>query len=89
MKNRIALNIMRPHTRNTPKWFITLALLAAAAGFVRGAAFTPIAVDPTSFSLRVGCLRQRADLPPKKQIWCRSSLAWAERLGDLPKLDRQ
>ena len=45
--------------------------------------------DPPTYSLRVGCLRQRAELPPRKQIWCRSSLHWSENLSDIPKLDRQ
>jgi hypothetical protein len=45
--------------------------------------------NPTSYSLRVGCLRQRAELPPRKQIWCRSSLPWSESLSGVPKLDHQ
>ena len=45
--------------------------------------------DPPFYSLRVGCLQQRADLAPQKQIWCRSSLPWSEDIGDVPKLDRQ
>ncbi len=42
-----------------------------------------------TYSLRVGCLRQRAELPPRRQIWCRSSLPWSEGLGDVPKVERQ
>ena len=45
--------------------------------------------DPPFYSLRVGCLQQRADLAPQKQIWCRSSLPWSEDIGDVPKIDRQ
>ena len=45
--------------------------------------------DPPTYSLRVGCLRQRTDLPPQRQIWCRSSLAWARNLSDLPQVERQ
>jgi hypothetical protein len=44
--------------------------------------------DPPAFSLRVGCLRQRAELPPRKQIWCRSALGWAADLSQLPRHDR-
>jgi hypothetical protein len=33
--------------------------------------------DPPTYTLRVGCLEQRAALPPKRQIWCRSELPWA------------
>jgi hypothetical protein len=45
--------------------------------------------DPPSYSLRVGCLEQRADLPPKKRIWCRSALAWAQDVREIPAIDRQ
>jgi hypothetical protein len=45
--------------------------------------------DPPMYSLRVGCLDQRAQLPPAKQIWCRSSLDWAMNLEDVPKVEQQ
>jgi len=46
-------------------------------------------VDPPTYSLRIGCLRQRAELAPRKQIWHRSALAWAEHTENLPSMDRQ
>jgi len=45
--------------------------------------------DPPTYSLRVGCLRQRADLPPRKRIWCRSALAWSLNVAEVPQIDRQ
>jgi len=39
--------------------------------------------DPPSYTLRVGGLKQRAQLPPKKQIWCRSALDWTMDLKDV------
>jgi hypothetical protein len=45
--------------------------------------------DPQTYSLRVGCLEQRAELPPRRQQWCRSALPWAADLQDLPRSDRQ
>jgi hypothetical protein len=45
--------------------------------------------DPPMYSLRVGCLDQRAQLPPVKQIWCRSSLDWATNLESVPRVERQ
>jgi hypothetical protein len=45
--------------------------------------------DPPSYTLRVGCLKQRADLPPKKRIWCRSALDWAQDVKAIPAIDRQ
>jgi hypothetical protein len=40
--------------------------------------------DPPTYSLRVGCLEQRALLPPKKRIWCKSELAWAQDVSRVP-----
>lgn len=45
--------------------------------------------DPPAYSLRIGCLAQRAQLPPKRQIWCRSSLPWSMNLDGIAKLDHQ
>jgi len=45
--------------------------------------------DPPSYSLRIGCLDRRADLAPKKQIWCQSSVGWSGDLGSVPKVMRQ
>jgi hypothetical protein len=54
---------------------------------------TPIyaatAEKPTSYSLRVGTLKERALLTPKLQIWCESALAWAMDLRQVEKLARQ
>ncbi len=33
--------------------------------------------NPASYSLRIGTIRQRADLRPARQAWCRSALPWA------------
>lgn len=45
--------------------------------------------DTPTYSLRVGALRQRAELPPKRRIWCRSALPWSLDLQGLPERDRQ
>ena len=45
--------------------------------------------NPHTYSLRVGCLKQRAQLPPQKQNWRRSALAWAQEVGLLPATDTQ
>jgi hypothetical protein len=50
---------------------------------------TPIyscaASDPQVFSIRLGTVRQRNELIPRKQVWCRSAHAW---LGDLGSIER-
>jgi|SRR5450631_1082151 hypothetical protein len=45
--------------------------------------------DPPTYSLRVGCLQQRAELRPSKQIWCDSALDWAMDLQDVAQSRRQ
>jgi hypothetical protein len=40
---------------------------------------------PQSYGLRVGTLAQRAELPPRKQIWCRSALPWSMDVEELPQ----
>jgi hypothetical protein len=45
--------------------------------------------SPPVVSLRVGGLRQRAALPPRRQQWCASSLSWAMGLEALEKIERQ
>ena len=45
--------------------------------------------DPPSYSLRVGCLTQRAQLPPKKRIWQKSALEWAQNVSGVPAMEGQ
>ena len=45
--------------------------------------------DPPTYSIRVGTLQQRAELAPKRQIWCRSALAWVSDLRNIPPVERQ
>jgi len=42
-----------------------------------------------SYVLRVGILRQRDQLTPRRQIWWRSSRHWVTQLGDLPNHEKQ
>ncbi len=45
--------------------------------------------DPPAFSLRIGCLDERADLPPQRQIWCDSAVSWSRDVREVPGLGRQ
>ena len=45
--------------------------------------------DPKIYTLRIGCLKQRAELPPRKRIWCKSALAWGQDVSGVPGIDRQ
>ena len=44
---------------------------------------------PPTYSLRVGCLEERAQLPPQRRIWSRSALEWAQDVSALPGIERQ
>ena len=45
--------------------------------------------DPQSYGLRVGAIRQRRELRPKQQAWCRSALDWVMNLEALPQSPKQ
>src|SRR5262245_8432549 len=45
--------------------------------------------DQQAYALRVGTIRQRAQLKPKKQQWCRSALDWATDISALPGAEKQ
>lgn len=45
--------------------------------------------DPQAYSLRVGCLDQRALLPPQRQIWCRSAVPWSADIHGVDAVERQ
>ena len=40
--------------------------------------------DPLLYNLRLGAVKQRAQISPQKQIWCDSALAWAQDIHALP-----
>ena len=50
---------------------------------------TADADNPPTYSLRVGCLRERALLAPKRRIWCRSALPWSQDVSHVPGIERQ
>jgi hypothetical protein len=39
---------------------------------------------PTLYNLRLGAVKQRAQIKPQKQIWCDSALEWAQNIADIP-----
>ena len=45
--------------------------------------------DPPVFSIRLGPARERAQLPPKIQLWCRSALGWTMHLQPVPQIAKQ
>jgi len=45
--------------------------------------------EPRAHGIRVGTLKQRSDLRPNRQIWCRSALPWVAHLVDVPHVAQQ
>lgn len=80
--------------RGEPKLYIK----TAESGRQRAHAFCPdcgtpvYAANPSgppNYTLRVGTIKERAALRPKRQIWCRSALPWAMDLQRVAQHDRQ
>ncbi|HVW73364.1 MAG TPA: GFA family protein [Rhizomicrobium sp.] len=75
--------------KGSPRVYVKIADSGArrAQGFC-GDCGTPIyatsADDPKIYNLRLGPIRQRAQIPPQRQIWCDSSLDWAKDIRGLP-----
>ncbi len=74
----------------------TVYIKTADSGAKRAHAFCPTCgapvysaapESPTTYLLRVGALRQRAELRPHRQIWCRSALPWSMNLEHVEKID--
>lgn len=45
--------------------------------------------DPERYNLRVGTIRQRRELRPQTQIWCRSALDWVTDLASVKRIETQ
>ena len=50
---------------------------------------TSVGDEPKVFNIRMGTVRQRAELPPRKQIWFRSAQPWALDIDPVPKVEKQ
>jgi hypothetical protein len=51
--------------------------------------FSSTATDRQVYVLRLGSIKQRAELKPKAQGWYRSAQAWTQDLSALPKFEKQ
>jgi hypothetical protein len=45
--------------------------------------------EPPRYNLRVGTIRQRRELRPRKQIWCGSALEWVMDLGSVQQYPKE
>lgn len=47
---------------------------------------TPVGDNPEQhYGLRVGSIRQRAELRPSRQLWCRSAFGWLDDIAAIPQ----
>jgi hypothetical protein len=51
--------------------------------------YSAAVADTPAFAIRVGTIRQRADLRPSRQYWSRSALAWVMDLVSVARFERQ
>jgi hypothetical protein len=51
--------------------------------------YSAAAGDPQIFNIRVGTARQRGELRPKSQGWCRSARDWVNDLQSMKRFDKQ
>ena len=80
--------------RGTPKLYVK----TAESGARRAQAFCPdcgsplYATDadkPVVLNIRLGGVRQRAQIVPQRQIWCESALDWAMDISGIPGVAKQ
>jgi hypothetical protein len=80
--------------RGQPKIYVK----TAESGAKRAQAFCPecgtsiysaAVTEPQIFNIRLGTVRQRAELRPKTQGWCRSKLDWVMDLHSIPQFPKQ
>ena len=45
--------------------------------------------SPDLYNIRLGTVRQRSELHPKFQLWCRSAQDWLGEIDTVPKMDKQ
>jgi len=77
----------------------TIYVKTADNGARRAQAFCPACGSPlftyaadadvVTYGLRVGCIEQRRELPPRQQKWCSSALEWSMDITSLPRRDHE
>ena len=80
-------------TSGQPKIYVKTAESGArrAQGFCENCGapiFASDAESPKVFNLRLGAVRQRAEIAPRRQIWRHSALPWALDVENLPSSPR-
>lgn len=74
--------------KGSPRVYVKVAESGArrAQGFCGdcgSSLYSTTAEDPKFYNLRLGAMLQRAEIVPQRQIWCESSLPWAQDISGL------
>ena len=77
--------------RGSPKTYVKTAesgnkRLHGFCGECGSAIYATTPDDQRVFNLRVGAIKQRAELVPKIQGWCRSAMPWINDVASIPKV---
>ena len=91
---RVSVIRVRPEDfrlRGTPKTYIKTGgsgakVLLAFCGDCGSALFSSSPEAPTSFNLRIGAIRQRRQLVPSAQGFCRSAMTWAMNIESVRRI---
>ena len=81
-------------TRGAPKVYVKTAesgnkRAQAFCGDCGSPIFATTVENRTKYNLRLGTVRQRADLPPRRQIWCESAIPWGQDVSGVPGIPRE
>ncbi len=80
--------------RGTPKSYVKTAesgnrRAQVFCGDCGSPLYSADAVGAKAYMLRIGVMKERAQLPPQRQIWCEAALPWTAELLALPKIAKQ
>lgn len=80
--------------KGTPKTYVKTAesgnkRVQVFCGDCGSPLYSADAVGGKVYSLRIGVMAERAQLPPQRQIWCEAALPWTRDLLDVPGMPKQ
>jgi hypothetical protein len=80
--------------RGQPKEYVKTAasgnkLVVAFCGDCGSALYSAKLENPAFFNLRLGAVKQRAQLTPKAQFWCGSAMPWVMDISRIPQSQDQ
>jgi hypothetical protein len=80
--------------RGTPKAYVKTAesgkrRVQVFCGDCGSPLYSADAEGAQTYTLRIGPMDERGQLPPRRQIWCEAALPWSRDLLELPKIEKQ